>query len=162
MDFQGAASALSGIPLDWIVIGAFFIIVSADALRAGSTRASALSLSFPLAFVLFQMVPQTILLGSLTNSFSNWIEQAVIFAIIEAVLFVCFHQMFFAYDRYTSLFSAAIAGLAATVAVLVVWTEAPVLQSLWHFGPFIQAVFGSSYKFFWLIAAYFALAFVGG
>jgi hypothetical protein len=161
MDLQGAASALSGIPLDWIVIGAFFIIVLADALRAGSTRAAALSLSLPIAYFLYQMVSQTALLGSLTAPFSGEIAQAIIFAVIEAVLFVCCHQMFFSYDRSTSLFSAAIAGFAATAVVLVVWTETPVLQSLWHFGPVVGSIFGASYRFFWLIAAYFALAFVG-
>jgi len=158
---QGTLSALSAIPLDWIVIVAFFIIVSADALRAGSTHASALALSLPISSLLFKLVPQTILIGTLTASFKSEIEQVIIFAIIEVILFVCFNQMFFAYDRYTSLFSAAISGLAATIVLVAVWVQVPVLESLWQFGPSVQGIFAASYVLLWFIFAYLALAYVG-
>lgn len=161
MDFNGAISALSGIPLDWIVIVAFFIIVSADALRAGSRRAATLSLSLPVTAYLFKLVPQTILLGSLSASFKSNIEQVVFFIIIEVVLFVCIHQMFAMYDGYTSLFSAAISGFAATVVVIAVWVQVPILASLWNFGPHVQHIFGNSYSLLWFVFAYFCLAYVG-
>jgi|SRR5665213_218668 len=161
MDFQGALSALSAIPLDWIVIAAFFIIVSADALRSGSAHASALALSLPITSFLFKLVPQTILIGSLTASFKSEIEQVIIFAIIEAILFVCFNQMFLTYDGYTSLFSAAISGLAATIVLVAVWVQVPILESLWRFDPSILGIFGTSYVFLWFLLAYFALAYVG-
>ncbi|HTR19016.1 MAG TPA: hypothetical protein VMH91_03520 [Candidatus Paceibacterota bacterium] len=162
MDFQGATSAISSVPLDVLVIGIFFLIVSADSLRSGPTRATALALSLPITLYLFQIVPKTILVGSLTASFKGEIGQLVIFLVIEAILFVCFHQMFFAYDRYSSLLNAAIAGAAATAVLVVVWIQTPVLSSLWQFGPHMQFVFGNSYSFFWFILAYFALAYVGG
>lgn len=161
MNLQSALSAFSGVPADWIIIGALFIIVTADAVRAGSVRAAAIALSFPLAAVLYQLIPGTVVLSAIAKQFPTSIEQAALFAIIEIVVFVCIHQMLFSYDRYSSVLSAGVCGLAAVIAVLVVWTETPVLQSLWHFDTQIQAIFGSSYRLFWLVGSYLALAFVG-
>ena len=161
MDFGSVSSTVSAVPVDWIVIGAFFIIVSADALRAGSVRACALALSFPLTFLLFQILPQTFLLSPTLASFSSPLAQAVVFLILEAILFVCLHKMLASFDVYTSFHSAVVSGFAATVVVLVVWTQTPALQSLWHFTPQLQSIFGASYRFYWLIAAYLLLAFVG-
>lgn len=161
MDLGGAFSAVSQIPIDWLIAGVFFIVVAADALRAGCARACALAISFPLSSLLFQLIPQTALVGAVAGQFQNSIEQALLFIILEVVLFVCVYQMLFAYDRYGSLVSTAVAGLAATIVVLVVWTQTPVLQSLWHFDSQMQNIFGASYRFLWLVGAYLALAFVG-
>ena len=161
MNFGGAASAFSQIPIDWLIIAVFFITVTVDAVRAGSVRACAFALSLPVSFFLFQLIPQTIVLGPLTAAFQSPIEKAVIFLILEVVLFVCVHQMLFSYDRYSSVFSAVVAGLSATVVVLVIWIQIPALQSLWHFDGQVQTIFGGSYSFLWLIASYLGLAFIG-
>lgn len=161
MNLGSAYYVISMVPLDWIVIGAFFVIVAVDALRSGSVRACALALSFPLASILFQITSQTAGIGSVLTQFSGLVAQAVIFLIIEVVVFVCLHRMLMSYDRYKSFLSATVSGFAATVVVLTIWVQLPSLQSLWHFSPQIQHIFGSSYRFFWIIAAYLALAFVG-
>ncbi|HEV3245109.1 MAG TPA: hypothetical protein VG102_02025 [Candidatus Paceibacterota bacterium] len=160
MNFSSAYSALSHAPIDLLIIGIFFLLVAADALRAGSIRAAALALSLPLSSLLYQMVAQTVLLSTIVGQFSKGFEQAILFFLIEAVLFVCLHQMLSSFERYTSLLSAVVSGLAATVVVLVVWTQTPVLQSVWHFGPQIEALFGAPYRFFWFMASYLALAFL--
>ncbi len=162
MDFGGAFSSLSQIPLDWLIIGVFFVLVTIDAIRAGSVRAASLAISFPLSVYLYQLLSQSILISTIDKQFSSNLEQVLIFAILEVVVFVCLHQMLYSFDAYTSIISAVVCGLAATVAVLSVWTNLPILQSLWHFTPQVQGVFGTSYRFFWLIAAYLALAFIGG
>jgi hypothetical protein len=161
MNFSGAFSAFSHIPIDWLIIGVFFIVVFTDAVRAGSIRAAAISLSFPLSALLYQMIPQTVLLSTISGQFSSTIEQALIFAILEVVIFVCVHQMLSSFNAYASIFSATVSALCATVVVLVVWTQVPVLQSVWHFDATIEAVFGASYHFFWITGAYLLLAFVG-
>jgi hypothetical protein len=161
MDLSNLLSVVSSIPVDWLVIGVFFVLVAADALRAGSTRAAALSISLPITLFLFQMIPQTVLLGSLSGQFHSSLEQAIIFFVLEAVLFVCLNHMLFSFDQYTSLLSSFVAAFVATVVVLVVWTQVPALQSLWHFDPQVQAIFGDPYRFLWLIFSYLALAFAG-
>lgn len=161
MDFGGAYSAFSQIPLDWLIIAVLFIVIAADALRGGTNRAAALALSFPVSYVLFQMIAHTFLLDMFIGQFSATIEQAVVFAILETIVFVCVHQMLFSYDRYSSLISATVAGLAAVIVVLVIWMQMPLLQSIWHFDGQIQAVFGASYAFFWIVGSYLALAFIG-
>lgn len=161
MDFGGAFSSLSQIPIDWMIIGVFFIIVFVDAIRTGSIRAASLAVSFPLTAYLYQMLAQTALFSSVAAQFKTNLEQALIFAILEVVIFVCLHQMLRSFDTYTSIMSAAVCGLAATMAVLAAWTGVPVLQSIWHFDPLIQTIFGASYRFLWLLAAYLALAFIG-
>src|SRR5579859_4360250 len=118
MDFHGAYAALSQIPIDWLIIGVFFVIVFADAIRVGSVRAASLALSFPISALMFQMIPQTFFLSTLSDQFPHNIEQALIFAILEVIIFVCLHQMLYSFDAYTSLTSAAVCALAATVAVL--------------------------------------------
>ncbi|MBI4090795.1 MAG: hypothetical protein HY422_02120, partial [Candidatus Komeilibacteria bacterium] len=55
---------------------------------------------------------------------------------------------------------AAIAGVAAAGVVVTMWVATPPLQSLWQFGPQVQEIFGETYRFFWLISAFAALAFV--
>lgn len=161
MDFGGAFSAFSHVPIDWLIVGVFFLIVTADAMRAGAIRAAAISLSFPLSALLYQMIPHTILLSTISSQFSSAIEQALLFAILEVVVFVCVHQMLSSFNSYASLFSAVVSGLCATIVVLVIWTQMPILQSVWHFDSTIQAIFGASYRFFWIIASYLLLAFIG-
>ena len=161
MDFGSSLNILESIPVDWIIIGVFFLLVAADSLRAGSGHAIAFSLSLPISFFIFEAIPQTAFFGALGAQFTLPLEQAILFLVIEAVLFVCLNQMLFSFEHYTSLLSSAVAGFAATIVLLIVWVQVPALQSLWHFGPQVIAIFGASYRFFWLIGSYLALAFVG-
>jgi hypothetical protein len=161
MNFGASFSAFSHIPIDWLIIGIFFVVVFTDAVRAGSIRAAAISLSFPLSAFLYQMIPQTTLFSTISGQFSSSLDQALLFAILEAVVFVCVHQMLSSFNAYASIFSATVSALCATVVVLVIWTQMPVLQSVWHFDSTIQVIFGASYRLFWIIASYLALAFIG-
>jgi hypothetical protein len=160
MDIGSSLNALESIPVDWIIIGVFFLLVAADALRAGSAHAIALSVSLPISLFIFQAVPQTAFFGAIAAQFNQPVEQAVLFLIVEAVLFVCVNQMLFSFERYTSLLSSAVSGFAATVVLLVIWVQIPALLSVWHFDPQVRAIFSESYRFFWLLASYLALAFI--
>jgi hypothetical protein len=162
MDFGSSLNVLESIPVDWIIIGVFFLLVAADALRGGSSHAMAFCLSLPISLLIFQSITKTIALGALDAQMQLPLEQAVLFLIIEAVLFVCVNQMLFSFEHYTSLLSSSVAAFASTIVLLVVWIQIPVLQSIWHFGPQIQIIFGQSYRLFWLLASYLALAFIGG
>lgn len=161
MDLSSALTIFSKIPIDWMIIGIFFLIVTVDAIRAGCVRAASLAISFPISVYLYQMVSQTILLSTIDAQFKSNLEQALIFAILEVIVFVCLHQMLYSFDAYTSIMSAVVCGIAATVAVLTVWTNMPLLQAIWAFNPQIQAIFDASYRLLWLLASYLALAFIG-
>lgn len=156
-----AFSTFSQIPIDWLLIGVFFVLVAADALRAGSTHATALSVSLPVSLFLYSTLSKTIIIGSFLGQANSSIAQAAIFLILEVILFVCINQMLYSFEHFTSLLSSTVAAFAATVVVLVIWLQVPALQSLWHFDGQIQTIFGASYSFFWLIAAYLALAYAG-
>ncbi len=160
MDFAGAYSAISQVPVDWLVSGLIFIIVSADALRCGSIRAGAIAISLPLATFLYPMLSLTIGLSAITGHFQSQLAQDISFLVLEAILFACVHQMLYSFDRSASFLLAMLCGLAATIVVLVVWAQSPILESIWHLSPPLQTVFGQSYRFLWLLGSYLALAFV--
>lgn len=124
-------------------------------------RAASLALALPIALYIFGAIPQTYFLGDFAKQLANPYAQAGIFALLAAIIFTCIHQMILTFDVSSSFTSSAVSGLAAVIMILVVWVQLPALEQIWHFGPQIHAIFGASYRVFWIVASYLALAFVG-
>ncbi|MDO8514104.1 MAG: hypothetical protein Q7S50_01010 [bacterium] len=160
MDFNAWGVAFSHWPTDWIIIGAFAAFAALDTMRSGTARAAALMLSLPATLFLVGVLPKAALIGPASAQFTAPLAQLAIFAVIFAALYVVAHRAIFTYSDGASVVQALIAGLAATIVLVVVFLQIPALQSLWHVGGSVQMVFGEAYRFWWLVGAYSALAFV--
>ena len=146
---------------DWIIIGAFAALVALDALRAGSSRAAALSLAMPLSVFAFSELSQTIPIAPFLTQFSAPIAQAVLFGIIVAVLFLFIKRILGMWgDNSEGPLQALLAGIACAGVAATVWLQIPALDSLWHFGPQVQLIFGEAYRLWWLVGAAAILAYV--
>jgi hypothetical protein len=158
--FLQTASIFAHWPTDWFIIAAFVALVALDALRAGSARATALALALPLTSILMNALSSAFLVGSIATQFPQGGGQAVLFGIVFAILFLAIHRIVHSFAETGGTLQALIAGVSAVAVTLVVWLQVPALDTLWHFGPQVQLVFGEPYRFWWLVAAYFGLAFV--
>jgi len=158
MDLSPISSLTSHWPTDWIIIAALVVFITFDAYRSGSGRSSALALAFPLALLLVNALLSAFLIGSLTAQLASVPVQAVIFVVALVALFALMYRITALYSAGAEIIPALLCGIAATAIVITVWLQVPALQSLYHFSPQVQTVFGESYRFWWLLASYFMLA----
>lgn len=163
MDFASISEMFTSLPMDVVAAALFATAITVDTLRAGASRAIALSLALVIAPTLYAIVPNTYLIGSVISGISIGYMDAIVFAALVVLLA-------FTIYRITTTFSddsarpglAIVTGIATTVVVLCVWHMSPVLQALWTFSPAIQAAFGEAYRLYWLLLAFIAFAFVKG
>lgn len=164
MDFSSGytlvANTLTHWPTYWIIIGAIAVFIAFDTLRNGGTRATTLALALPAALFVLEALPKALFIGGVANQFSTPVMQAVLFGIVFIALYLLVYRIVGLYSTSSGApIEALMTGLAVSVILLVVWLQVPGLDSLWHFGSQVQAVFGEAYRFWWLAASYLALAF---
>lgn len=160
MDIHALTGFFSHIPIDWIVIFIFFALVTFDAMRDGITRAVALTVTLPITLLFLEWLPTTNYLAVFSKQFSGAIPAAVLTAVVFAILFLLINRMTDSFSVDTGhILQAVLAGAALTAVMLVVWIQIPALNTVYHFGPQVQAVFGAGYRLWWLLGAYIALAF---
>lgn len=158
MDITQLAAAW---PLDWILIGAFAALVSLDALRSGTGRAASVALVLPVVLFTLQELPKTAFLSVFVSQFSTPIMQAVLFAILFVIYYILIRRIVGVWsESQGGPMQALIAGVACTVVVVCMWLQVTELDTVWHFGAQLQAIFSESYRLLWLLAAYAALAYV--
>ena len=161
MNLDAASNFFSHIPTDWIVIIAFAILIAFDAVRSGTGRACALALSLPVTLFLISEIPHAKVLSGIASQFGTPTLKAVLFGIVFVVAYILVRRMSAAYrNNNGASIQAVIAGVATAAVLVVVWLQVPELQSVWHFGAQVQAVFGEAYRFWWVMGAFAALAFV--
>ncbi len=163
MHLASATALFSHIPSDWILLGVILAVIAIDCVRAGTTRATALSLALPLTLVTTQFVAGAQLIDGISKQFSSPLSQALFVLVILAIYFIAMYRMF---DRYRAdsgnTLQALIAAVAALVILLTVWMQLPALEHYWHFKEPFATLFGSAYRFWWLLAGFVALAFARG
>ncbi|MBI5004261.1 hypothetical protein HZC00_04160 [Candidatus Kaiserbacteria bacterium] len=148
-------------PIDWVIIIAFLIILVIDSLRSDTARAATLAVTLPLTVFSAGLLAHASFLGPLLDKITSPYVQSAVFALLFGVLFVLVYRIMYALGGSGSTPTVSIvAGLSATIITLVMWIQVPALQSVWHFGPVIETVFGAAYAFWWLIAGYLLMAFV--
>src|SRR3989338_11595793 len=88
MNLDAAASIVSSVPIDWMIIGGFTLLAALDCVRSGARRVSQLTLAFPLAALLMQSLPQAYMLGDISSQFSTPFMQALILGLLFVVLYL--------------------------------------------------------------------------
>ncbi|MEK7601760.1 MAG: hypothetical protein AAB480_04485 [Patescibacteria group bacterium] len=163
MDWHALVSVFSNIPLDWVVIAVFAFVMAADALRGGPSRATALALALPLTLLVAGALPDARLMGGIASQLTSPLLGALFDGILLVIVFICMYRITDTYGADSSHpIQALFSGVAVAAIAVVIWLQIPALDSVWHFGPQIQALFGDVYRFWWLLIAYIALAFARG
>lgn len=159
MNLSAVSSVFSHIPIDWILIGVFVILIALDAMRGGLSRATALAIALPLTLLLLEFVQNAALLGSLSSVLSSPVLQLLFDAAALVVVFVLMYRLTDTFSSNSSnLVQSLLASIATVAIIITIWLQLPLLETLWQFGPQVQYVFGEAYRFWWLIASYIALA----
>lgn len=149
----------SGVPSDWIIIGSIAILITIFSMLRGTSIATALSLSLPVAVTLFSVAPNAFLLGSIVRQFHAGLPQALVFLAIEIILLILFIRATMSFSESSSPLAGILVGVSTTVVLVCIWMQVGSLASIWHFSSQTQNIFGSSYELWWLIVAYIGIAF---
>lgn len=159
--FTQVSNFFSGVPVDWFVIGGITLIAAFDCVRMGTRRVVQVALALPLSALLMQSLPKAFILGEATSQFTTPLMQAVLLGFVFAVLYVLMGRIGIAWGGEGGQpVQAALAGVAITGILITMWIVTPALDSLWHFVPQIQDIFGEQYRFWWLLGSFGALAYV--
>src|SRR3989344_2874353 len=157
MGLDTITNFFAGIPTDWLIIGSFVLLAAFDAVRAGSRRICLLALALPVTVVLVANLPKAVLLGSIVTQFSTPVLGAVLFFIVLVITYIIIGRIGLAWGGEAGqTLQAALSGVAIAALAVTFWIQVPVLDSIWHFGPQVQDIFGESYRFFWLLGSYAA------
>lgn len=161
MNVNAYSAFFSHIPIDWIIIFAFAVLVAFDAMRAGTGRACALSLSLPVTLLLISELSHAVGISSISAQFETSISKALIFGIIFVIAYFLVRRINKSYrDGGGAIIQAILTGISTASILVVIWLQVPELQSVWHFGTQVQSIFGEAYRFWWIAGSYAALAFV--
>lgn len=144
---------------DIIVLCVLAAVFLFDSLRTGTTKATALTLSLPIALLLYQYTTQAALIAPFAARITTPSLSVALYAAILFVVFLAFYRIT---DGRASDSAYPVQAMAATVAGVImfsiVWQLIPMATDLWNFGPMLQNIFGEAYRFWWLLVALFALA----
>jgi len=161
MGIDSVLGIFTNIPVDWAILAVSAIFAAFDVVRNGAKRVSMLALALPATVLLISALSNDAILGPLSKQFSTPVLQAVLFAIILTVMYVLAGRLGISYGGESGQpLQALLGGLAVTAILVCIWVTTPALQSVWHFGPQVQEIFGESYRFWWILGSYGALAFI--
>ena len=161
MSIESVLGIFTNIPVDWAILAVFAIFAAFDVVRSGAQRVSMLALALPATVFLIAALSSDAILGPISKQFSTPVLQAVLFAIILVVMYVLAGRLGISYGGESGQpLQALLAGLAVTAILVCIWIGTPALQAVWHFGTQVQGVFGESYRFWWILGGYGALAFI--
>jgi hypothetical protein len=151
MDTTALTSVISSLPRDWIVIAVVAFLASYDTWRTGGRYVLSIVLGFPVAVLIFSMLPQAAFISGIVAQFGTPALGAILF------LLVLFGTSFLMarISAYWGASRGPLGGvliIAATVGILIpLWISTPALAHVWNFGPEARAIFGGAYQF-WIVA----------
>ncbi len=163
MDLTAVQGVFNAFPIHWFFLGGFFVVLVLDSLRKGTARATALALALPFAGFLTTLIPQTAFLKDVTFV-SQGYGPLTVFGTLFLVSYFLFRRM--GIEHFESGIGEPIqslmASLAASVVLILVWVHTPALSGFWTLGEPFSSLFAESYRLFWLLGSYLALAFARG
>ena len=150
---------VSLLPMDWVILALFAVVVTIVTLRAGTQYAVAFSLAAPMVVFIYNALPWTAFVGQYTSRFVQPSVQAIFVGFLLITLLALIYRMM-PYSGVTGSLpiQAILAGFAAAVILAVVLLQFPALSVFIQPSPLMHTVFGPAYGVFWIIAAYLSLA----
>src|SRR4051794_9748612 len=117
-------TAATHLPMDWVIVGLFSMLIAIDALRSGTARAAAFALAAPLSLFVASEISYTVFIGSEMQKISSPYVQGGIFAAFFVIFFILVYLMIPKSSGSGSLpLQALLAGLASGVVLAVVWLQ---------------------------------------
>ncbi len=153
------AISFNTLPIDWIILAAIALVIGIECFRSGPARSTALALALPLALVLREALSHAAFIGTLVTSLTMPLAQAAILIALIVGCYVVVSRMTDTFGGAGGILQALLMGIAVSAMVAVIWIDTSALQSVWHFGPSIQMIFGEAYRFWWLLIALLAIGF---
>ncbi len=154
------ATTFSGLPVDWVLVGLTAILLVLFTLRAGTRVAFTLALSFPVVAFVLGALSNTAFLSTLTSQLTGSAAHlGLALGVFFLVSILVFRILGSGFVRSALPLSALLSGLAATVITVVFLNQILGSNPIWHFGPQVQAIFGSAYRLWWVLGSYMVLAF---
>jgi hypothetical protein len=161
MSFQAIIHAVSNIPIDWLVIVAVIVLAIVSTMMWGTGKATALSLAFPFAALLYSEVPDAFILGDALGKLTAPLTQTIVFAVILTIALFALFRITTSFDMLSrGLLLGVFSGIALVILLIVTWLQVPALESLYPLSNPLPAVFAVAYRFWWTLAALSILAFV--
>lgn len=155
---------LSGIPYEWIAIGALATILAIDSLRSGIGRAIALALAAPLSVFLFSFFDSALVLKDIVALQQSAVAQVIVLAGLFVACFILLRRLGIEYyeSGVREPIQSLLAAVAATAVVTLVWVDTPILMGVYELGSQIQTLFADSYRLWWILGSFATLTFVRG
>ena len=158
MDSLSFSEWLPFITPDWLILGGLVALVGIDSLRSGSRRAAALALAVPIAVLLHTLIGSAWGIGELVAP-REAMGTAIVFVVLAFLLYLAFTRFTDSYDG-GSFLHAFLVGVATAAVIIVSWLSVPSLLEFWQPNAVITALFGETYRFWWLLAGLATLSFV--
>jgi hypothetical protein len=161
MDFSPVVNIATHFPTDWIIIGAFTLLITLETIRAGANRACSLALALPLGILFYNILPHAAFIADIFSHVATPLVQAGIFLALVVMTYTFAHRVIGFYgDSSGRIIQSILVGVSTAVILIVFWLQIPSLTALWPFGAQIQTIFGEAYRFWWLLGSYVLLAVV--
>lgn len=157
MDVSAITGYFSLLSADWIILGGLALFLTFDAIRAGSARAIAIAIALPLAFLLSESIPSAAFIGTFIAQSVPAVQTGA-FIVLTIGLFVAFYRIIDTGYDSPHVIPAAMAGVGSAIVCVLVLLQLPANTLPWDFGASFSYIFGESYRLFWFVGAYFALA----
>lgn len=146
----------SGVPFDWIIVIAGILLFSFVSVIGGTRHGVAAAIAMSLGPLFLSLVPKTYLLENMTTSGS--FHEPLALLIIVTILFLFLIRILPNDVVGADAFAAIACGIACTAIGVIMWISIPALQTVWSFGPHVQAVFAEQYRFWWFLGSFALLA----
>lgn len=149
------------ISIDWILFSVLVALFALESFRSGSARAATFAISLPLSLIALQWLSSSFIVGNILHEYvKNSPLQLGVFAILFALFFFLTYRIVGSPGGGNGgVLPAVISGFSATVVLMAVWPLIPGLAGYWQFADSLSLLFGESYRAWWLIGSYVALAF---
>lgn len=150
---------ISQLPMDWVILALFAVIVTLITLRVGTQYAVAFALAAPFTLFIYNALPWSAFVGPYTSRLVDpSVQAAVVGAMLIAFCVLIYRMM--PRNLLTGAFpiQAILSGIAAAIVLAIVLLQFPALGTFLPLSPLMHTIFGPSYNIFWIIAAYIALA----
>ena len=156
------AQTLAHIQIDWFIVAVLFILSAFDGYQSGGARASAAAIALPLSIIFSNTVASTLALGATLHTLHAEAYPTAVIGVLFVIFYLIINRMIEPSFGAGGIISALLAGAGGVVVLLDVWIGTPILDTLFHFGPFPQFVFSETYRLYFVIGGYIALAFARG
>lgn len=153
-------SFFSAVPIDAVILIIFTIIICIDAYRSGTRRAVVFALTAPITLIVYSALLNAAFIGDYIQKMTiPSVQTAIAVATFLVGYIIIYRLVPPSFSNASSPLQAIVAGLVAAIALALLWLQTPALMAVWVPSEMVQTIFGASYRLYWLLAAYLALAF---